>query len=108
MFKNDFEDDSSVKVLIESVNDIQLTKHKDRLFKLLNKRNNQSFIDVNDKLYIDEGKIKISHLMYHLLLILSLLFLYEIVKLSKEFPDSYIMNIKHPEGSESKVINIPK
>ena len=77
MFKNNFEDDSSMKVIIESVKDIQLIKHEDRLFKLSNKINNQSFIDVNEKLYIDEEKIKIIHLMYHLLLILSLLFIWD-------------------------------
>ena len=33
---------------------------------------------------------------------------YEIVKLSKDFPDYCIMNIKYPQGRMSKVINIPK
>ena len=28
--------------------------------------------------------------------------LYEIVKLSQEFPDSYIMDIKYPQGISSK------
>ena len=75
--------------------------------------NNQSFNTVNDKLninYITKNQ------NYSLLLTLNVPFpshiismlLYEIVQLSKEIPDSYIINIKHPQGSESKVINIPK
>ena len=32
----------------------------------------------------------------------------EIVKLSQEFPDSAIMDIKYHHGRSSKVINIPK
>ena len=58
-----------------------------------------------------EQRIKIilyyQHLMYHLLHTISTL-LYEIVKVSKEFPDSRTMNIQHPLGSKAKVINIPK
>ena len=34
--------------------------------------------------------------------------LYKNVKLSQEFPKSYLMDIKHPQGSISKVINVSK
>ena len=34
--------------------------------------------------------------------------LYEIVKLSQQFTKSCLMDIKHPQGSFSKVINVSK
>ena len=54
MSKNDLEYESSSKVIIESVKDIQLMKHEDRLLKVLNVRNSQSFNNINDKLNIDD------------------------------------------------------
>ena len=76
-------------------------------------RNNRSFINVNNNLNNDDmSKQKkypllstrnvplISHTMSTLL--------YEIIMLSKDFPDYCIMNIKYPQGRMSKVINIPK
>ena len=53
---------------------------------------------------------------YHLLSTLNVLFtsltmsvlLYKIVKLSQQFPKSCLMDIKHPQGSISKIINVAK
>ena len=74
-------------------------------------RNNQLFNNVNDKLNIDD---KTKQYNYPLLLTRNALFTshtmttlpYDIVKLSKEFSDFYIILIKHHQGSKSKVINI--
>ena len=52
--KNDVEDDSSLKVIIESVKNLQLLEHKEKLFELSNMRNKQSFNNINDKLNIDD------------------------------------------------------
>ena len=111
--KNDVEYDSSLKVIIKSVKNLQLLEHKERLFKLSNMRNKQSFNNINDKLNIDD---KIKNDCYPLLSTLNVLFtshvisflLYDIVTLFEEFSDSHIMNIKHLQGGETKVINIPK
>ena len=75
--------------------------------------NNQSFNNVNDKLNIND---KTKRKWYPLLSTLNVLFtsytkstlLYKIVKLSKEFSICCIMNIKHPQESTSKVIDVPK
>ena len=75
-------------------------------------RNNQSFNNVNNKLNINDKRKQQS---YPLLSTLNVLvtshtmstLLYEIVKLSKEFSGSCMMNIKHHQRSTSKVINIP-
>ena len=111
--KNGLEDEFTLKVIIESVKNLQLLEHKERLFKLSNMRNKQSFNNINDKLNIDE---KIKNDCYPLLSTLNVLFtshvisflLYDIVTLFEEFSDSHIMNIKHLQGGETKVINIPK
>ena len=55
--KNDLEEESTLKKIIGFVKDIQLKKQKERLFKILNMRNNQLFNNINDKLNID-GKTK--------------------------------------------------
>ena len=76
-------------------------------------RNNISFNSDNYKLHIDDNT---KHKNYPLLSTLNVpctsntmsVLLYEIVKLSQEFPKSCIMDIKHPQGSLSKVINISK
>ena len=52
--KNDLEDDFSLKLIIQSATDTQLIEHKDRLFKVLNMRNNQLFNNINDKLNTDD------------------------------------------------------
>ena len=76
-------------------------------------RNNQSFNNINNKLNIDD---KTKQKKYPLLSTFNVPFtshtmstlLYEIVKSSKSFPDSCIMNIKNPQESISKLIHIPK
>ena len=76
-------------------------------------RNNQSFNNITDKLNID---YKTKQQNYSLLSALNVPFtshtmstlLYETLKLSKEFPDSCIMDINNSQGSTSKIINIPK
>ena len=83
----------------------------DCLLNKLNMRNNISFNNDNDKFSID-GITKQKH--YPLLSTLNIPFtshtmsilLYEIIKLSQEFPKACIMDIKHPEGFFSKIINI--
>ena len=85
----------------------------DCLFNILNMKNNISFNSDNDKLHIDDitkqkkypslWTINVpftSHTMSVLL--------YDIVKLSQQFPKSCLMDIKHPQGSISKVINFSK
>ena len=76
-------------------------------------RNNKSFNNDNDNLNIDN----MTKQKYHpLLSILNVPFtshimsklLYEIVKLYQEFPGYSIMDIKHPRGSSSNIIYIPK
>ena len=102
-----------MKKIIEYIKDVQLEEQKDRFFKILNMRSNQLCNNVHDKLNIDD---KAKQWNYSLLSILNIPFtshtmstlLYDIVKLSKEFADSCIMIIKHPQGSKSKVINISK
>ena len=76
-------------------------------------RNNILFNSDNDKLHIDDiTKQK----KYPSLWTINVLFtshtmsvlLYDIVKLSQEFPISCITDNKHPQGSLSKVINSSK
>ena len=86
---------------------------EEKLFKLLDMRNSIKFNDNNDKLKIDKFQ-KISN--YPLLSTLNIPFtyhtmstlLYEIVKVSQFFPIACILDNIHPQGSSSKVINIPK
>ena len=75
----------------------------DCVFNILHIRNNISFNNDNDKLNIDDiTKWK----NYPLLLTLNVPFtshtmpilLYEIVKLSQEFPKSCTIDIKYPQG----------
>ena len=76
-------------------------------------RNNQSFNNINNKLNIDD---KTKQEFFSLLSTFNVPFtshtmstlLYEIVKSSKFFLDSCIMNIKNPQESKSKLIHIPK
>ena len=80
-------------------------------------RSNQSFNNVNDKLNIDD---KIKNQNYPLLSILNILFtshnisslLYEVIKISKEFHDSHITNIKYPQGNDivflKNIISTPR
>ena len=76
-------------------------------------RNNISFNKDNDKLDIDDNTKQKN---YPLLSTLNVPFtsytmsvlLYEIVELSQHFPKLCLMNIKHPQGILSKVINISK
>ena len=76
-------------------------------------KNNISLNKNNDKLDIDDNT-KQNH--YPLLSTLNRPFtlhtmsvlLYEIVKLSQQFPKSCLMDIKHHQGSISKVINVSK
>ena len=76
-------------------------------------RNSKSFNNDNDNLNIDDMTKQKNHhslsthnapFTYHTMSTL----LYEIVKLSKEFFDSSIMDITYPQGSSSKLIKIPK
>ena len=78
-----------------------MKKKEDSLFNISNMRKNKSFNNDNDNLDIDDTK-KQKH--YSLLSTLNIFFtshtmsilLYEDIKLSQEFLDSSIMNIKHP------------
>ena len=83
------------------------------LFNILNMRNDISFNKDNDNLDIDDNTKQKN---YTLLLTLNVPFtshkmsalLYEIVKLSQQFPKACLMDIEHPQGSISKVINVSK
>ena len=87
---------------------IQLQEQKDSLVRILIMRNNELFINVSNNLDIDDStkqqnypslsRLNVpftSHTMSTLL--------YDIIKLFKEFPNSFITKIKHHQGS-----NIPK
>ena len=88
-----------------------MKEKEDSLFNILNMRNNKSLN--NDNLNIDDITKQKN---YPLLSTLNVPFtshtktilLYKIVKLSQEFPDSSIMNIKYHQESSSIIINIPK
>ena len=76
-------------------------------------RNNQSFNYVNYNLNIDDlTKRKYLPLLsiFNVPFIYYTMskFLYKVVKLSKEFPDSSIVKNKHLQGNTLEVINIPK
>ena len=92
-----------------------MKEKEDSLFNILDMRNNTSFNNDYDNLNIDETAkqknhplLSISTLCVHFTSHTLSILLYEIVKLSQEFPDSSTMDIKHPQGSSSKLINIPK
>ena len=76
-------------------------------------KNNISFNKDIDKLDIDDNT---KQEIFSLLSTLNVPFtshtmsvlLYDIVKLSQQFPKSCLMDIKHPQGSISKVINVSK
>ena len=110
---NDIEEDSTIERIIEYVKNIQLKETEEKLFKLLNMRNSIKFNDDKDKLKIDNLQ-QINN--YPLLSTLNIPFtchsmstlLYNIVKLNRYFPKARIVVLIHPQGSSSKVINIPK
>ena len=76
-------------------------------------KNNISVNKDNNNLDIDDNTKQEN---YPLLSILNVPFtsramsvlLYEIVKLFQQFPKFYLMDIKHPQGNLSKVINVSK
>ena len=92
---------------------MSIKEQKDSLVNILNMRKNQSFNNANHNLDIDDSTKRQN---YPLLSTLNVPFtsytmsilLYEIIKLSKEFPNSSISKIKYPQGSRSKLTNIPK
>ena len=92
---------------------IKLKEMEETLFKLLDMRNSIKFNNDKDKLKIKN----LEHINnYPLLSTLDIPFtchtmstlLYDIVKLNQHFPKARILDIIHPQGSSSKVINIPK
>ena len=105
---NNIEEDSTIERIIEYVK-----KMEEKLFKLLDMRNSIKFNDDKDKLKIDNLQ---KNNNYPLLSTLNIPFtchrkstlLYEIVKLNQHCPKPRILDIIHPQGSSSKVINIPK
>ena len=110
---NNVEEDSTIERIIEYVKMIQLKEMDDKLIKLLHMRNNIKYNDVKDKLKIDNCHKIHNHPLLSTLNIpftshtMSTL-LYEIVKLNTKFPKARILDIIHPQGRTSKVINIPK
>ena len=113
MLNNDIEEDSTIVRIIKYVTTIQLKETENKLFKLFDMRNSIKFNDDKDKLKIDNLQ-QIND--YPLLSTLNIPFtchtmstlLYDIVKLNKHYPKARIMDIIHPQGRSSKVINIPK
>ena len=113
ILNNDIEEDTTLEMIIDSVKKFQIKEKDDYLFNILNMRNNISFNKDNDNLDIDDNSKQknypllstlnvpfISHIMSVLL--------YEIVKLSQQFPKCCFMDIKYPQGSIFKVINVSK
>ena len=100
-------------MIIDSVKKFKIKEKDNCLFNVLNMRNNISFNKNNNKLNIDNNT---KQKKYPLLLTLNVpytshtmsVLLYEIIKLSQQFPTSCIIDIKHPQGSLSKVINFSK
>ena len=86
---------------------------KEKLFKVLDMKDSIIFNDDKDKLKIDSLQKIIN---YPLLSTLNIPFIchkmstliYDIVKLNQNFPKARILDIIHPQGNSSKVINIPK
>ena len=110
---NSIEDGSTLKRIIESVKIFQIKEQKNSLVKILNMRNNESFIDISNNFDIDDSTKKQNYSLLFTLDVPSTshaisTLLYEIVKFSKEFPDYSITKIKYPQGSTLEVINIPK
>ena len=113
ILNTDIEEDSTIERIIEYVKKIQLEETENKLLKLLDMRNSIKFNDDKDKLKVDNLQ-QIND--YSLLSTLNIPFnchtistlLYEIVKLNKHYPKTRIMDIIHPQGRFSKVINIPK
>ena len=111
IFNNDIEEDTTLEMIIDSVKKFQIKEKDDFLFNILKMRNNISLNSDNDKLHIDDNTKQKN---YPLLSMLNVPFtshtisvlLYEIVKLSHEFPKSCIIDIKQPQGSLSKAIDI--
>ena len=100
-------------MIIYSVEKFQIKEKDSCLFNILNMRNNISFNKDNDNLDIDDNT---KHKNYPLLSKLNVPFtshtrsvlLYEIVRLSQQFPKSCLMDSRHHQGSLFKVINVSK
>ena len=100
-------------MISQSVKKFQIKETNNFLFNILNMRNNISFNKDNDNLDINDNKKQKN---YPLLSTLNVPFtsytisvlLYEIIKLSQQLPKFCLMDIKHPQGSMSKVINVSK
>ena len=113
ILNNDIKEDTTLEMIIDSVKNFQIKEKVNCLFNILNMRNNISFNKDNDNLDIDDNT---KQKKYPLLLTLNEPFtshtmsvlLYDIVKLSQQFPKYCLMDIKHPQGSLSKLINVSK
>ena len=106
-------EDSTLEMIIDSVIKFQIKEKDNCLSNILNMRNNIPFNKDNDKLDIDDNTKQKNYVFLSTLNVpftshtISVL-LYEIVKLSQQFPKSCLMDIKHPQGSLSKVNNVSK
>ena len=113
ILKNDIKEKTTLEMIIDSVKKFQIKEKDNCLFNILNMRNDISFNKDNDNLDIDDNSKQKN---YPLLSTLNISFishimsvlLYEIVKLFLQFPKSCLMDIKHPQGSLSKAINLSK
>ena len=106
---NDIEEDSTIERIIEYVKKIQLKETEEKIFKLLDMRNSIKFNDDKDKLKIDNLQ-KINN--YHLSSTLNIPFTFHTMPYNANIViwgyKARILDIIHPQGRSSKVINIPK
>ena len=100
-------------MIIYSVKKFKIEEKDNYLSNILNMRHNLSFNKDNDNLDIDNNTKQKNHLLLstlnapftsHTISVL----LYEIEKLSQQFPKFCLMGIKHSQRSLSKVINVSK
>ena len=104
IFNNDIEEGTTLERIIDSVKKNQRKEMDDCSFNIFNMRNNISFNIDNDNLDIDDNTKQRNYPLLSTLNVPSTshamsVLLYKIVKLSQEFPKSYLMDIKHPQGS---------
>ena len=99
--------------LIKYVKETQITDCYNGIIKLINVNIEDSSNVQYQKLHIDDSMLKEKYpLLYSLKIqfishVMSTI-LYEIIKLSKQFPNRNLLSIKHWRGTESTVINISR
>ena len=102
ILNNDIEEDTTLETIIDSVKKFKIKEKNNYLFNISNMRNNISFNKDDNNLNSDVNTKQKNYVLLSTLNIpftsdtMSIL-LYEIVKLSLEFPKSCLMDIKYPQ-----------